>query len=152
MLIPPAPTEPTPSDLIDPVQELLNRPVEHRAREYRYRFAQTVVFGLPVVGLWAWGPMLDPNGYGRWGTVLEALLTGWILYVNAGMVIEGLMLRRVTGDLVVSSLVVGMYGWGVVWMIGNLVSGAGSGAILFLVCVVVLGGWTGVRWVLLRNR
>ncbi len=148
--IPPAQTETAPGDLPDSIQELLGRPAAHRAREYKYRFAQTVVFGLPVVGLWVWGPVLDPMGYARWASILEALLTGWILYVNAGMAIEGLMLRRVTGDLVVSGVVAGMYGWGIVWMIVGMVGAHGEGMIWFLICAVALAVWTGVRWGIMR--
>jgi hypothetical protein len=153
MLIPQVPPETSapPAVSPDPIGQLLNRSREQRAREYQYRFAQTAVFGLPVVGLWAWGAGLDPVGHERWGTVLQALLCGWILYVNAGMVIEGVLLRRVTGDLVITAAALGMFLWSL-GVIVLMLSGRGiRGVELFPVCVVLLAVWTGSRWMIMRR-
>ena len=37
--------------------------------------------------------------------MFQALLVTWVVYVNAGMVIEGLLRLRPTGDLLVMSIV-----------------------------------------------
>ena len=74
---------PTPPNPAEPpnLQQLIDRPKSERLREYRYRFAQTAVFGLPVIALALWGPVLGPTDWSRWASVIQALLTGWILYV-----------------------------------------------------------------------
>jgi cation transport ATPase len=119
------------------VQSVLERPATERIREYRYRFAQAVVFGLPVAGLELYGGSLGGTEAWRWVRFFQALLAGWVIYVGAaGMLFEGLLLlrRRVTADLCVATAAVAMYcaGW--------FVAGWFCGAVL-LVCV-----WTGLRW------
>jgi hypothetical protein len=132
------------------VNNLLVRPPEQRLREYKYRFGQSVVFGLPVIALQVYGRALGPADSERWVSLLQALLAGWVLYVNVGMLFEGFLLlpaRRVTGDFVVSIVAVALYGY-------NLVSAAHGivtsrllfRPLLFHVVIMVLAAWTGWRW------
>src|SRR6185369_14510741 len=79
------------------LEKLLDRPLGERVREYRYRFAQSAVFGVPVVALAVWGKVLGPFDSQRWAGVMQALLAGWVLYVNLGMLAEGIIRKRVTG-------------------------------------------------------
>src|SRR5437867_3364487 len=84
------------------LQSVLSRPPQERQREHRYRFAQTLIFGLPVLALQWFGRRLGGEEQDRWIGLLQALLTGWIVYVGAaGLAFEGLLLlrRRVTGAL-----------------------------------------------------
>ena len=139
MSIPPAPS--------DPIEQLLARSVEQRCREYKYRFAQTVVFGLPVLALELWSPALDPMGHQRWSPILQALLAGWVLYVNAGMLIEGIILRRLTPDLLITSSALLVYLWSLVSTLHILITGqAWFRPILFAACVLLLGAWTAIQW------
>src|SRR4051812_47121983 len=70
--------------------DLLRRPASERAREYRYRFGQSLVFGLPVVILQLWGLGLGGPEAAKWVGVFQALLAGWVIYVAAaGMFFEG---------------------------------------------------------------
>src|SRR5215212_4637806 len=103
---PPTPDSPP----ADHLQALLDRPAEQRLREYKYRFAQAVVFGLPVIGLECFGYALGGRDAERWVGFLEALLASWVVYVGAaGMLFEGLVGRRITADLAVSVSAVGLY-------------------------------------------
>jgi hypothetical protein len=130
------------------VHDLLARPDEQRLREYKYRFSQSVVFGVPVIALQYFGGRLGPVDSERWVSLLQSLLAGWIVYVNLGMLFEGILLlkHRVTADLVVAAIAVAVY-------LASLVS-AGFGVVtsrllyplLFHVCVIVLAVWTGARW------
>ena len=119
------------------VQSVLERPAAERVREYKYRFAQSVVFGLPVVALEVRGGSLGGPEAGRWVRFFQGLLAGWVIYVGAaGMLFEGLLLlrRRMTSDLVVAAAAVGMYCAG--WLAAGWFCGA----------VLLVGVWTGLRW------
>src|SRR4051794_34598570 len=76
------------------LHELLSRPRDARLREYKYRFAQSVVFGLPVLALQWWGGSLGPLDAQRWASLLQSIMCGWVLYVNLGMLLEGLLVER----------------------------------------------------------
>ncbi|HEX8524164.1 MAG TPA: hypothetical protein VF669_18060 [Tepidisphaeraceae bacterium] len=135
----------------DRVKQLIDRPAEVRRREYQYRFAQTVVFGLPVTALALWARVLDPVHHERWGTVMQALLAGWVMYVNAGMVVEGILVRRVTGDLVASLIGAGIYLWSLGAAVHILVDGrVWYRPILFGWSVAVMAIWTGARWAMTK--
>ena len=62
---------------------LLARDDDQRLREYKYRFSQAAVFGLPVLALQGWGRSLGGPESERWVGVLQALLAGWVVYVGA---------------------------------------------------------------------
>lgn len=128
---------------------LLNRPHEQRVREFKYRFAQAVVFGLPVVALQRYGSALGWVEAGRWVGILQLLLAGWVMYVGAaGMLFEGLLLlrRKVTTDFIIALLAAGLYLWSVGLVGIVLVRGTVSHRPLFDVAVIVIAGWSGVRW------
>ena len=86
----------------DELAAILNRPASERLREYKYRFAQSTVFGLPVIALHYLGPTLGGPEAGRWSGLFQLLLTGWVMYVGVvGMLIEGILRRRLTADGIV---------------------------------------------------
>ena len=90
-------TEPSPE------HELLNRPVAERLREYKYRFAQSTVFGLPVLALHFIGPQLGGSEAPRWIGLLEILLAGWVVYVGIlAMIVEAIIRKRAGLDSVLA--------------------------------------------------
>jgi len=137
------------------LRELLNRPPEQRLGEYKYRFAQSVVFGLPVLALQKWGSALGPVDADRWVSLLQALMCGWVLYVNLGMFVEGLLLIRlgVRADLIVSGIAIFLYLYSLISAIHGIVSDhLWYRPLLFHVCVILLAGWSGWRWWRLSRR
>jgi cation transport ATPase len=143
---PSATASPAPS-----VEQLLARPDAERAREFKYRFAQSVVFGLPVLALHWLGPMLGGAEAPRWTGLLQALLAGWATYVAAaGMVFEGALLLargRATFDLVVGCVAGVIYLLGVVGWGARLIRGEASTMPMpFHYLMIVLILWCGVRW------
>jgi hypothetical protein len=141
----------------DDLDALLSRPLEQRIREHKVRFAQAVVFGLPVLGLYLFGESLGgpPAEARRWSAVLQALLAGWVTYVAAaGMVAEGCLLlgRRLSPDLVVAGLAVLLYLVSFVSVVGVLVRAEPFyRPLCFHLVVVILAGWCGTRWWQLRR-
>jgi hypothetical protein len=134
---------------IDPLDELLSRPAFERAREYRYRFGQSVVFGLPVLALQFWGPGLGGREAVKWVGIFQALLAGWIVYVAAaGMLFEGILLlrRRVTADLICSTAALAVYGLSGVRLVQILIGSATARRPIFHVVVLILAAWSGARW------
>ena len=146
---PPTHSAPDPRLRVD-LQSLLDRPQPHRTREYQYRFAQSVVFGLPVLALQLYGRSLGGPEAGRWVAILQALLAGWVVYVGAmGMLFEGLIWlarRRVTADLLPAAAAVLLY----LLTLARLITAAFSGRPLpnpwFHWAVLLLALWTGLRW------
>jgi hypothetical protein len=137
------------------IQNLLTRPPDQRLREYKYRFGQSIVFGLPVIALQLYGRALGPADSERWVSLLQGLLAGWVLYVNLGMLFEGILLlpmRRLTGDFVVSLLAVALYVYSLISAAhGVVTSRLLFRPLLFHACVIVLAAWTGWRWWRHRN-
>ena len=79
----------------EPLEQLLARPADQRLREYKYRCAQAIVFGLPVIGLQYLGPSIGGPEAPRWVAILQAALAGWVVYIGAaGMLFEGLLVLR----------------------------------------------------------
>ena len=131
------------------IELLLSRPHDQRLREYRYRFSQSVVFGLPVLALQAYGPALGPADSDRWVSLLQALLAGWVVYVNLGMLAEAVLLRgrRLRGDFAVTASALALYLYSLVSAAAGVVSGRlWYRPILFHMTVILLAGWTGWRW------
>lgn len=139
---------------------LLDRAPEQRKREYQYRFAQSLVFGLPVFALEGFGRSLGGLEADRWVAVLEALLAGWVLYVGAaGMLFEGVLRlrrRQITADLLPATVAALLY-VATVARVAFHVIGARGGRIMvhpdrtfpdlwFHWAVAVLILWTGLRW------
>ena len=142
----PLPDHPTTSS----VAALLARPDDQRLREYKYRFSQAVVFGLPVLALQIWGRALGGPESDRWTGILQALLAGWVVYVGAaGMVFEGLILlpRRVIADLIPALLAVFAYLFSIISVLHVLFTGhLWYRPLLFHVSVIIVAAWTGWQW------
>ncbi len=145
------PTEPPTQSIHDRKSEVLGvlqRPPSERLREYKYRFAQSGVFGLPVIALHFLGPMLGGPEAARWVGVLQLLLAGWVMYVGgAGMLVDAMLRRRITADGLVAATALALY----------LVSAAGVIHLLitarplnvrefFPWAVLILFVWTGIQW------
>jgi hypothetical protein len=130
--------------------DLLARPDDQRLREYKYRFSQAVVFGLPVLALELWGRALGGPESDRWVGILQALLAGWVVYVGAmGMLFEGLILlpRRVMPDLFPALLAAAAYLFSLISVLHVIVTGQlWYRPLLFHVSVMVVGLWTGIQW------
>ncbi len=139
--------EARPSEL----ETLLVRPPEQRIREFQYRFAQAMVFGLPVIFLQYVGPSLGGPESDKWIGLLQALLSGWATYVGAaGMLFEGMILlsrRKPTLDGLVALSAIGMYFFSAISVFGIIFRGAlFYRPLLFHVVIIVLIAWTGYRW------
>ena len=130
------------------ISDLLARPDEQRLREYKYRFSQSVVFGIPVIALQYFGHRLGPLDADRWVSLLQALLAGWIVYVNLGMLFEGLLLmrQRVGGDLLVAGLALLIYIVSLVSAARGIVTSRLWYPLAFHACVLILAIWSGARW------
>ena len=133
------------------LESLLNRPIEQRVREYQYRFAQSAVFGIPVIFLKYFGPSLGGAESEKWAGLLQAVLTGWVTYVGAaGMMFEGMLLAsrgRWMADLPVAVAAVGMYLFSAVAVLGVLIRGdLFYRPLLFHWVILLLVAWTGYRW------
>jgi cation transport ATPase len=115
-----------------------------------------VVFGLPVLALEIWGFDLGPADAARWVPILQALLAGWVIYVNLGMLIEGLILLlhgRLSADLLITAAAVGAYLFSLVSVLHIFLTGRPwYRPRLFWACVIVLIVWTGFRWFCLARR
>src|SRR4051812_19198715 len=71
------------------LHSVLDRPEAQRLQEFRYRFGQSVVFGLPVLALQWFGRSLGGAESDRWVALLQGLLAGWVVYVAATGVLVG---------------------------------------------------------------
>ncbi len=144
------PTTPQPTAPATSLADLLVRDDDQRLREYRYRFSQAAVFGLPVFALQAWGRDLGGTESERWVGLLQALLAGWVTYIGAaGMLFEGLILlpRRVAADLIPAIVAVATYAFSVVSVLHVLFTGRlWYRPLLFHVAVFVVAAWTGLQW------
>ena len=143
-------TEPALNNQRSTIDNLFARPPDQRLREYKYRFGQSIVFGLPVIALQYYGRALGPTDSERWVSLLQSLLAGWVLYVNLGMLFEGILLlpaRRITGDFVISALAAALYLYSLVSAAhGVVTSRLLFRPLLFHACVILLAAWTGWRW------
>ena len=148
------PSPPSSSSTAPPppsVEQLLARPPAERAREFKYRFAQSLVFGLPVAALHWLGPMLGGAEAPKWTGLFQTLLAGWVMYVAAaGMIFEGALLLvrgRLTLDFVVAMVAAIAYLLGAAGWLSLLISGATSRTpVPFHFSVTLLAAWCGVRW------
>jgi hypothetical protein len=126
--------------------------------EFKYRFAQAVVFGLPVVALHYFGSSLggSPTESRRWVGILQSLLAGWVVYVGAaGMLFEGLLLLRYrfTGNLLIALIAILMYLFSLISVLGIFFTGEPLYTpLLFHLAVVLLASWSGWNWRRLKMR
>lgn len=138
-------------DRISEFRRLLNRPLAERVREYRYRCAQCVIFGLPVLALQWFGPRLSsgPEEAARWVPILQAVLAGWICYVGAlPMVVEGMIGSgwMVRSNLVVSAATIIAYLYSGGSLVLGLIHGHPGYRTLFHVVVITLVVWNALGW------
>jgi len=132
--------------------DLLHRPADQRRREFQYRFAQSTVFGLPVLGLQWFGHSLGGPESDRWVALLQALLAGWVVYVGAaGMAFEAgvwLVRRRLTADLVPAVSAILLYLATLVrlaaYAVSSLPGPFPAGWFHWAAALLIL--WTGLRW------
>ena len=137
------------------LDELLNRPLDQRLREYKYRFAQSVVFGLPVLALQWWGSALGPADSQRWVSLLQSFLCGWVLYVNLGMLFEGLLVPRLRfrGDFLVAVIATILYLISVISALHGIITTRLWYPLFYSPIIVILMVWSGWRWFrLARSR
>lgn len=134
---------------------VLVRPDAQRVQEFKYRFGQSVVFGLPVVALQWFGRSLGGAESDRWVSLFQALLAGWVVYTGAtGMLAEG-MLRVFAGErpplsILADSVVAGVAAMAYLLSLPHLVAAlAGRPAgwpHAFHWCVLLSATWTALRW------
>ena len=146
----------TPRPQNSSVESILHRPISERLREYKYRFAQCAVFGLPVLGLHLFGAKLGGPEAGRWIGLMQALLTGWCLYLAAlPMLSESLMLLakgKMKVELLVALAAMVLY---VIGAVGWIFTLRGRSALLpsaFALVVLILIAWSGGQWLRLARR
>ena len=130
------------------IADLLDRPLSERLREYKYRFAQSTVFGLPVLALYWAGPSLGGPEAGRWTGLLQLLLAGWVMYVGAmGMLVEGMIRKKITADAAVATIALGTYAvsaGGVIYLFVTARPAPIPGG--FHWAVIIVAGWAGMQW------
>jgi cation transport ATPase len=144
-----------PASSLDTIQTLLDRPLEQRVREFKYRFAQSVVFGLPVLALERFGPALGWVEANRWVGVLQMLLAGWVVYVAAaGLMFEGILMlpRQISVDLLIATAAVVFYVISVVCVLYVLLLAKVWHQPMFHLSILLLIPWTGFRWWQLNRR
>ncbi len=131
------------------IRAVLNRPPSERLREYKYRFAQSTVFGLPVIALHYFGPSLGGPEAGRWVGMLQTLLAGWVMYVGAmGMLVEGILLRKITADAIAALVAISVYlssAFGVVYLFVTMNPPTIPG--LFHGAVILIMAWSALQWI-----
>jgi cation transport ATPase len=128
---------------------LIARPREQRAREFKYRFAQSLVFGLPVLALQRFGRALGWVEADRWVGLLQLVLAGWVLYVAAaGLLFEGILTRRrrVSADLIVALAAVAAFVLSISAVAATLFGRTPRWSPRFDAVVALLIFWSGVRW------
>jgi cation transport ATPase len=139
-----------PSDPAARIHELLSRPNSQRRLEYKYRTAQAIVFGLPVLALHIVGPRLGGPDAPRWTGLLQAILTGWIIYVGAaGMLLEGMITaaRSSLADMLVAFVAIAVYIYSAALVIIMIFTGRTLQLHPFFhICVLLVVAWCGWRW------
>jgi cation transport ATPase len=138
------------------IQTVLDRPISERLREHKYRFAQCVVFGIPVIALHFLGPKLGGADAARWTGLLQSLLTGWIVYLGAiPLLAEGFLLimhRQFKIDVLIGHCAVVLYIIGVAGWIMTVRGRTAFYPSAFSFCVIILVLWSGVQWLRLRSQ
>ena len=138
------------------IQSILNRPISERIREHKYRFAQCMVFGLPVLALYFFGPKVGGPEAARWIGLLQALLAGWCLYLAAlPLLTESAMLLamgKFRFELLIAVAAMILY---VVGLVGWIFTLRGRAALMpsaFSIEVALLIAFSGVQWLRFSNQ
>ncbi|HEY1628333.1 MAG TPA: hypothetical protein VGF52_00660 [Tepidisphaeraceae bacterium] len=130
----------------------LARPWDQRQREFKYRFAQAVIFGLPVIALQYFGHSLGgtPSEANRWIAILQGLLCTWVVYVAAaGMLFEGIVLlpHVLRLDFVIAAIAMLLYLFSIISMLPIFIHGHPLNMPrLFHYVIFILAIWCGFRW------
>jgi cation transport ATPase len=130
------------------IRDVVNRPAPERLREYKYRFAQSMVFGLPVLAISYFGLSLGGPEAGRWVGLLQILLAGWVMYVGAvAMVVDALLRSKLTMDSLAATCALTLYALGV-WAVLHLLIKTVSLPTqqCFAWAVLLTCFWNGVQW------
>ena len=137
------------------IESILTRPISERIREHKYRFAQCIVFGLPVLALYFFGPKLGGPEAGRWIGLLQALLAGWCLYLAAlPMASESAMLfvmGKFRFELLIASAAAILYIVGLVGWIFTLRGRAAPMPVAFSIEIALLIAFSGLQWMRLSK-
>ncbi|CAN5329396.1 hypothetical protein BH09PLA1_BH09PLA1_13470 [soil metagenome] len=134
---------------------MLSRPLDQRIREQKYRCAQSLVFGLPVIALQYFGHKLGGTESALAVTIMQIVLTGWILVAGAtGMISEGIVLiaarKKLSADLLVALLAVAIFLYSCAASASALLGGR-SFPRGFHIVVMIIAGWSALRWLSLRR-
>ncbi|HYO09775.1 MAG TPA: hypothetical protein VER17_12455 [Tepidisphaeraceae bacterium] len=103
-----------------------------------------------MIALQVWGRSLGPTDADRWVSLLQALLCGWVLYVNLGMLVEGVLTFRrtgISGDLAVATAAVLLYLYSLIAAVPGILTGrVWYRPLLFHAVVILLAAWSAHRW------
>jgi hypothetical protein len=144
-----------------PIESPLTRPASERARDYKYRFAQCLIFGLPVLALQLFGLNLGGPESVKWVGLFQALLTGWVMYIGAfpilieesmEIIISGRKSRPKSHGLLVALLSLMLYLIGIGTWVLVLVRGRPNMPAPFAIAVGALILWTGWKWMRLSRQ
>lgn len=138
------------------LESLLDRPPAERLREWKYRFAQSFVFGLPVLALQFFGYKLGGPESARWVGLLQTLLAGWIIYIGAiAVFVEGLLFlsqSKLTLNLILSAVAIALYIFSVIaWATILFQSRPWPAAPRFDLSVALILFWSALQWARLRR-
>ena len=137
--------------LLSRVELLLARPDEQRLREYKYRCAQALIFGLPVMALEYFGRSLGAE-YGQTLVCGTARLGGFPVGIVAN---QHHRVRPADGPLQFGGVLYVDSAEKVARFVMNcnqdflpiiFTGHLGRGPILFHVVIALLATWTGARW------
>ena len=79
---------------------------------------------------------------------MQALLAGWILYVNLGLLIEPVMRRALSTDLLIIVAAIALFVWSATGVVHVLATGRyWPKPALFWACIALLGTWNAIRWI-----
>lgn len=138
------------------IQSILDRPASERLREHKYRFAQCVIFGIPVVALYYFGPKLGGADSARWTGLLQSLLAGWTLYIGAvPLLTESLLLlaqHKLKFDFLISLCAFILYILGLIGWIFSLRGNRAPVPVAFSLLIILLVLWSGVQWLRLSRQ
>jgi cation transport ATPase len=136
------------------LSDLTNRSQTERLREFKYRFAQSAVFGLPVLALHFYGPFLGRAEAPRWIGFLEILLSGWVVWIGLfAMVVEALLIKIPTFDSIIASIGLVAFLFAAISFIRLLLSQSVSHLMIgFPVAVAISILWNGLRWKMIERQ
>jgi cation transport ATPase len=136
-----------------------NRAQSEQARAHKYRFAQSLIFGLPVLALELFGEKLGGAESARWVMLFQALLAAWVMFVGAvPMIMENILAKaeRRNQDIKLSSSASGL--WAVaIYFVGIfswvlVLRGGRRIPYTFAISVAIVIISSGVQWLRLSRQ